>query len=1101
MSNDTTSITNEGKNTLSAALKDILPNCDKIDALVGYFYFSGFLDLKDELKDKNIRILVGMDIDQQIIDKISTFKDSNLDIYLTDSKIESRSNAKENYFEVFSRMFNDTDYFDDSKSQDAFEVFLKKIQDGSLEIKKTSKANHSKFYILYNKSEYSTNGRTPGVVVEGSSNLTFSGLKGQGEHNRILPEKHYFDDDVKRFEELWSDPENIGIADLESAEEFVTEVKKRVWLYALPNPLHMFYKVLDEYFSVDNIVEMKSPKEITSGKYYNLRYQKDAINLGIDRIDKFGGVIIADVVGLGKSIIASAIAHNLGLKTIIIAPPHLESQWQDYMSDFDFKGIVYSTGKIQDALERHGNEGGKLLIILDEAHKHRNEDTENYIMLHQLCANNKVMALSATPFNNDPKDIYALIKLFSTPGQSRLKTVENLSMSFHQLFKNYRKLRKNMRSEGSKDDEKSVVEISTQGIEIANELRKMIEPLVIRRSRRDLDEIEVYKKDLVEQNISFPTVRDPEILEYSLGEVTEQYISTLNKIASDDMEAGFIGARYKVASYIRPGSDFLKKLIEQDGSEEDGDSVEDLMQSIQQAQVNVAKFMRRLLVRRFESSIAAFKISVSNMMSSSEVMLDWYLKRGEVPIYKKGALPDTDDLENMDILEIEEVMNALEGKGLIRVPKEELDPNFERDVRHDIELLKSIQSDWSKIDVDPKYDFFVNKIDESTLEDKSRKIVVFTEFSDTADYIYEKLKADGKKRIFKYSSSDASEANRKIISANFDAGLEASKQSDDFDVIVATDAISEGFNLHRAGTVINYDIPYNPTRVIQRVGRINRISKKVFDELFIWNFFPTPTGEYETHTRAISTLKMNIIHTLLGEDTKIFTSDEELKNFFAKQYKEERSRFEDSSWDAKYRNIWLNFKDDIKISNEIDKIPRRTRIARSSDRKGVVAFAKNGSNYVFAFGDTPENVSIVSPEVALPMFSAEESDIASETTTSFDTIYQIAKEHIFKDNTRPSVIGGRKNGALNKLQILSELHAPSKDLCKDAIKIIKDLDSLPDGLLKNISEMFIDKSDPGKAYIELKEMLPSKYIEDIFTTAKKAEEAGRLVVLSEELIA
>lgn len=1095
------SITNTGSNTLSAALKDILPNCDRVDALVGYFYFSGFLDLKEELKDKKIRILVGMDIDRQIIEKISTFKDADFDSFLTDANIASRSSAKENYFNVFSRMFNDTDYFDDAGSQEAFGIFLKKIQDGSLAIKKTPKANHSKFYILYNKPEHSTNDRTPGVVVEGSSNLTFSGLRGQGEHNRILQERHYFDDDVKRFEELWSDPENISIADMDSAEEFIGEVKKRIWLYALPKPLHMFYKVLDEYFSVDNIVEMKSPAEITSGKYYNLMYQKDAINLGIDRIEKFGGVIIADVVGLGKSIVASAIAHNMGLKTIIIAPPHLESQWKDYMSDFDFKGLVYSTGKIKEALERHGNEGGKLLIILDEAHKHRNEDTENYIMLHQLCAGNRVMALSATPFNNDPKDIYALIKLFSTPGQSTLKTVENLSMSFHQLFKSYRKLRKEMRRTGKQSDDNSIKDISAQGSNIANELRKMIEPLVIRRSRRDLDEIEVYKKDLIRNKVSFPVVKDPEVLEYKLGAIAEQYLNTLNKISSEDKGAGFLGARYKVASYIRPGSDFMKKLIEERfGDDDDGESAEDLIQSIKQAQANVAKFMRRLLVRRFESSIASFRLSVQNMMNSSEIMLDWYLKRGEAPIYKKGSLPDPDDLENMDTNEIDEVMNALEGKGLILVPKEELDPNFERDLKHDIELLKSIQSDWSDVAIDPKYDFFANKVEESLTKEKRRKIVVFTEFSDTADYLFEKLTQSGKKRIFKYSSSDASETNRKIIKANFDAGIDISKQADDFDVIVATDAISEGFNLHRAGTVINYDIPYNPTRVIQRVGRINRISKKEFDELYIWNFFPTPIGEFETHTQAIATLKMNMIHKLLGEDTKMFRSDEELSNYFAKQYKEEQAKFEDSSWDAKYRNIWLNFKNDAKIASEIAKIPRRSRIARSSTQGGVVAFAKNGSNYVFAYGDTPESVAIVSPEVALPMFSADEPDKALETTTSFDSIYQIAKEHIFKDNTRPPVIGGRKHDALNKLQVLSELHAPAKDLCKDVIKIIKDLDALPDGVLKNILEMYLDKTDPGKAYIELKEMFPPKYIEDIFTTAKRAEEIGRLVVLSEELI-
>ena len=1091
-------ITNTGTNTLSAALKDILPNCDRVDALVGYFYFSGFRDLHKELQSKKIRILVGMDIDRKMIEKISALKDANLDSYLTDAKISSRAGVKENYFEIFSRVFNDTDYFDDTEAQEAFKSFLEKIKDGSLEIKKSAKANHSKFYILHNKPELSANGRTPGVIVTGSSNLTLSGLKGQGENNIILQETHYYDDHFKRFEEQWNDPENIGIADINSADEFIQEVKQRVWLYALPKPLHMFYRVLDEYFSVDDVEDRKSPEEITSGKFYNLKYQRDAINLGIDRIEKFGGVIIADVVGLGKSIVASAIAHNLGLQTVIIAPPHLESQWKDYMSDFDFKGQVYSTGKIKEALERHGSEGGKLLIILDEAHKHRNEDTENYITLHKLCAGNRVMALSATPFNNDPKDIYALIKLFSTPGQSTLKTVENLSMSFHQLFKSYRALRRNMRRSGKKQDESGVAEITKQSHEIANELRKMIEPLVIRRSRLDLDEIEVYRKDLKAQNISFPKVKDPELLVYKLGEISDLYINTLEKIASDEERASFLGTRYKSANYIRPGSDFFTKLVEQEEAN-DGESPEEIIQRMQQAQVNVAKFMRRLLVRRFESSIASFKLSLKNMINSSELMLDWYLNRGEVPIYKKGDLPDTTELEDMDPSEAEEMLNKLEDRGLIRVPKAEIDPRFEEHLRHDIELLKSILADWSGITADPKYDFFIQKVTESVAKENKRKIIVFTEFSDTADYVYEKLKASGFQRVFKYTSGDASEINRKIIKANFDASLDASKQSNDFDIIIATDAISEGFNLHRAGTVINYDIPYNPTRVIQRVGRINRINKKVFDELFIWNFFPTPTGEYETHTRAISTLKMNMIHSLLGEDTRIFTSDEELKNYFAKQYTEENKKFEESSWDAKYRNIWLNIKGNKRLMDEIAKIPRRSRIARKSSKNGVVAFAKNGGSYVFAYGKTIEDVAVISPEVALPLFEADEADIALETTTSFEPIYQVAKEHIFKSNTRASVTGGRKQDALGKLKLLSEMYQPAKDLCLDAVKTIKDLDALPNGILKDIAELHLDKANLAKAYNALKEMLPPKYLEDIFTTAKRAEETARLIVLSEEL--
>jgi superfamily II DNA or RNA helicase len=1092
-------IDNIGKNTLSSNLKSILPNCDRIDALVGYFYFSGFKDLHNELKDKKIRILVGMDLDKNVIVRLSSIKDFNLDSHVVDTSIISRSGAKNDYIENFSHIFNDTDYFDNKDTEDSFKIFLEKICDGSLQIKKTATANHSKFYILHNKPEFSSNGINPGIVIEGSSNLTFSGLKGQGEHNRILQEKHYYDEDATRFEELWNDQQNIVIADIKSSDNFVKEIKSRIWLYSLPDPLLMYYRVLSEYFAISEIENMKTPKSITGGKFSDLKYQKDAINLGIDRIKKFGGVIIADVVGLGKSIVASAIAHNLGIKTIIIAPPHLESQWKDYMSDFDFKGQVYTTGKIEEALERHGNDNGKLLIILDEAHKHRNEDTDNYKVLHRLCAGHYVMALSATPFNNDPKDIYALIKLFSTPGQSTIRTVENLSMSFHMLFKRYKKVRRDLRKSSIEDDDGSAVKDELHSI--ADELRKMIEPLIIRRSRLDLEEIEEYRNDLKAQGISFAKVKDPELLEYDLGNMFSLYVNTLEKISPEDRSTSFIGARYKPASYIRPGSEFIKKLADNEDDEE-GMSPEEKIQRITQGQANVARFMRRLLVRRFESSIGAFSISLKNMITSSELMLDWAVNRKEVPIFKKGALPEVEDLDEMEDAEREELFTKLEGKGLIRIPTDEIDTNFVKDLRSDIALLKGIQAEWMNTTNDPKYEFLKNRLSESLTKDNKRKIIIFTEFSDTANYVYDRLSKDGFKRVMKYSSQDASDENKRVIRANFDAGLEVAKQSNDFDVIIATDAISEGFNLHRAGTVVNYDIPYNPTRVIQRVGRINRINKKVFEELYIYNFFPTLTGELETRTKAISTLKMDLIHTLLGEDTKTLTSDEDLKNYFAKQYRDENSKNESLSWDAVYRNTWLKIKDNKEIMRQVLDIPHRSRIARKAKISGVVAFAKKSGSFVFAFGETPETVQIVSPEIALPLFDdTNDSEKALQTSLNFEPIYKIAKEHIFKENTKAPIDTGRKQDALNKIKFLSENYAQAKDLCIDVIRVIKDLDALPNGVLKEIAELKIDKTDFAPAHAVLKELVPNKYLESIFKTAERANDTGRLIVLSEELIA
>ncbi|MHB8510853.1 MAG: SNF2-related protein [Actinomycetota bacterium] len=621
-------IDNLKDNTVADALDKILPNCSRMDAMVGYFYFSGFSEVADQLKDKSIRILVGKEIDPRVIDSINTLDRNHLDDYVTPEPITSKTQAKQRFYQQFAKVFNLTDWFDNSREIEAFKLFLSKLRDGSLEIKRTATPQHGKFYLLHFRDESSQGGMIPGVVIEGSSNLTYSGLRGQGEHNRLLTEKHYYESDVKKFEDLWSDSNNVIIANKDNAAEFIQEIRDRIWLYAKPDPYLVYLRMLDEYFSSQEIEGLRSPAEITKGKFSDLLYQKDAIQLGIDRINRFGGVIIADVVGLGKSIIASAMANNLGLKTVVIAPPHLKDQWEDYRFEFDFNAQTYSTGKIEEALERHEGEKN-LLIILDEAHKHRNEDTSAYQALHRLCAGNKVVALTATPFNNDPKDIYALIKLFDTPGQSTLRTVENLSTEFRELMSRYKQLRTAIRK--TQTDSTDAKTIRKKGEEIASTLRQMIEPIVIRRSRLDLLEIDDYRKDLERQGFSFAKVREPELLEYNLGDLSQKYIATLNRISpppGTEVTKTFIGARYKPAGYLKNGSKFIAELLE-----EQEESADELPHSLSTAQTNVAKFMRHLLVRRFESSVYAFQSSLKSMRRSSEEMLDWLERRQEIPIF------------------------------------------------------------------------------------------------------------------------------------------------------------------------------------------------------------------------------------------------------------------------------------------------------------------------------------------------------------------------------------------------------------------------------------------------------------------------------------
>lgn len=197
-----------------------------------------------------------------------------------------------------------------------------------------------------------------------------------------------------------------------------------------------------------------------------------------------------------------------------------------------------------------------------------------------------------------------------------------------------------------------------------------------------------------------------------------------------------------------------------------------------------------------------------------------------------------------------------------------VEDNFIEDVKTDIHLLQSLREEWfgkeNVIKQDPKLDSFIEIAKKKLEQEPERKLIVFSEYADTVDYLGKKLVEAGLP-VMKYTSADASPNNKELIRANFDAGLKKELQRDDYKILVATDAISEGYNLHRAGAIFNYDIPYNPTRVIQRIGRINRINRKVFDELFIYNYFPSDVGEAETRTKEISTLKMAMIHAIMGK--------------------------------------------------------------------------------------------------------------------------------------------------------------------------------------------------------------------------------------------
>lgn len=1100
-------ITNK-QQLLSQVVKNLATQSKKFDFLVGYFFFSGFAEIKDSLLDRNMRILIGMDVE---VDTDRCIREYYKDKENKDSKQTIRNEATK----TMCIAVNSAERLDTKETKDTFKIFKQKLLDGTLEIRKTRDPNHAKMYLFYTGEKDPVSGIDTGKVIVGSSNFSYQGFTGRNEVNVYLQETNDFEDAAKIFEEFWE--EAVPIADDKNKEEFISQLVEHTWLENIPHPYLMYLRVLDEYFRIADD-HIKTPSQITHDRmnqFFDVSYQIDAIREGVQKIKRHSGVIVADVVGLGKSIIASTIAANLDLQTVIVTPPHLEQQWKEYAQDFGLRGYdTVTPGKIEEAAFKY-NGRTDLLVIIDEAHRYRNENTIAYGFLHRLCAGNKVVLLSATPFNNRPEDIFSMIKLFQIPMHSTIQTVNSLGNQMEQLALDYKKLKEENRNTKMKDED-----FARKSNVIAEKIREILDPIVIRRTRVDLEKIDKYKDDLKTQGINFSKVNPPKELEYSLGDISELYMKTLS-LLTDEEGKGFIGARYKPLLYLKKDEKIRKHYAKEFDIE-----------NFETGQRNMAKFMQQLFVRRFESSKYSFLKTVQNVLDSMNNLKKWYENFKTVPLYKAGKLPDFETLEEMtgdmtdSLFTTDEIVKSYLSddidKGLIVVKADDLTGQFIIDLNHDIELFQKFLNEWNEVKGDPKFDCTLAEIKSSLKKEKKRKIILFSEFSDTADYLFEKFKDEGI-RVMLYSSKVASKTSREQIRSNFDAGYPESfwaTGDQEVDVLVATDAISEGFSLHRAGTIYNYDIPYNPTRVIQRVGRINRINKKVFDELFIYNFFPTPTGEVVSHTQEISTFKMRLFQAILGSDTKILKEDETVEGYMKKQFVEAENEENQQSWDADYKNE-LNYieKNNPELLEKAKSLPYRSRCARKDvvvnvqkndennesaelfdgiEEKGVLLFSKKGDSYRFGFASQSGKTFAVSAQDALKLFKCKSGDKSFETSDSFYSMYQRVKADsgIVKTTKAKSKVLQEANTAL---MMISKMYASDKNKSEyiKGVMEIANKETFPIYYLKQIKKIDFKEKD---VFEQLQSIVPETYLDSLIEKDNKVGSEPETILLAEEFI-
>lgn len=907
-------------------------NIKEICILTAYCYYEVFSYIIKNENARNIflnakvKILIGMNIDNK-----------TRRLYFNDNKDNDKAI---NDFKEFTLIEN-------KEYSSIIELFKYKCENKTLEIRKTAEYMHAKLYLFKYNEEAERN-----AFLIGSSNFTHRGIKDRKELNIYC--KDGFNELYNYFEEEWNKAHEI--LNNKNEEEFFRNIIKltnedKKDKDDLVSPYKIFLKVIYEYFEFINREELLcSPADYG---YRDYKYQIDAIKSGINGIMLYNGVLISDVVGLGKSIIASAIAKNLLLKEkieeiIIICPPKIIDSWENYNIEFQIKAKVFSIGLLDKALEHVRNHRKNRLIIIDEAHRFVNNKTYSYDMITNICFGNKVIAITATPMHNTTSDIFSIIDIFDR----KLTKNKNIEEAKIKILKEERELKsKYKKSENSKEEN------IKKSKEIAKEIMSLIHTIIIRRTRNDLLESSEYRKDLEKQKTEFNDVEEPKLHDYELGDLSKLYYDTLEKISpyNEDNEDNkdnsniFKGVRYKPLIYLkketiedkRKSAEIVKEVYGEDANFDFADLSSN----------NIAKFMRHLLVRRFESSIFAFKKSVENMIGKYENIKKFVRGRNYYPIYKRGDVNYEDYYEDDNDIMIKDNSKKYEGPYIIKNVKEVLSEEFFIDFENDLKILKEIKKDWENIGIEKDKKFFKLKeeLKKFKKENDKRKIIIFSEFKDTVDYLYESICKDEELNyLLKPLKSVADSKNRETVKANFDASLEERKQESEYFLLISTDTLSEGVNLHRAGIIINYDIPYNPTRVIQRVGRINRIGKKLFDKIYIHNFIPRLEAQKDIKNWQISNFKLTLINSIFGNDTKILQKDDEINSLFSlKREAGILSDLEnDISWDIEYREIYNKLNQDNNLLEEIKNMKDNIFIRRENDFNGLVEIRK-GENGIF----------------------------------------------------------------------------------------------------------------------------------------------------------
>lgn len=948
--------TNRNGNTLMKEFEGVLqhnPQIRNLDAVVGFLRASGYFSLRPFLDNiGKVRVLIGIDVDKYIAKAAQQGK----------LFFGAEEEVKEEYLRKIRTDIETSNYRKDI--EDGMYLMVQDLLDKKLELRAhPSKKIHAKIYVLYpdNFNQYSQS-----MAITGSSNLSGNGLGITQDKQYEFNVKLDRYDDVKfakdEFEQLWKESEGCEIT-----SEDIKVAIDRTYLKGDVPPYDLYIKMLMEYYA-DRVLETDSadPFDMPEG-YTKYDYQMDAVVEGYQKLIRYDGFFLSDVVGLGKTIVATMIAKKFLIengyehtKILVVYPPAVEQNWKSTFKDFgiDKYAKFITNGSLSKVLDEedynYWNAEEYDLVLVDEAHKFRSHTTSAFEQLQEICkmprleAGNipgykkKVMLISATPMNNSPADIYNEILLFQDPRHCTIDGVSNLTAFFSPLIKEFKRLRKNNNT--SIEDFKRLAEKVRD---------RIIKPLTVRRTRTDIESIPRYNKDVN----GFPKVEHPIENQYELNE----HLANLFEQAIQILDKKLTYARYQAIAYLKP--EVANGLY---------DNAELISRSL-------AGIRKNGLVKRLESSFYAFQVSIENFHQANQNMIDMFDND------KVYIAPDLDInllLESgLSEEEIEEKLNAKASNN----PKNaifhaaDFRPEFIDMLHDDQAILEQMSADWKDIsdEDDSKFAKFNELLKHELFRsdrNPEKKLVVFSESVDTVDYL--------KRRINRKDVLVISAQNRnkqfKTIRENFDANYK--QKLNEYNIILTTDVLAEGVNLHRSNVIVNYDTPWNSTRLMQRIGRVNRIGS-ASKHIYNYVFYPSREGNKQINLNQIALSKIQSFHSTFGEDNQIYSQEEIIDRNLSKLFDEGvNEQKKDINKELPfYEELRTLFKTNRQEYNRIAKISLRSRTGRESKTINGVTLSEDTlvflkTNFRKVFFLVSENAQEISVLDALNYFKATKDE-------------------------------------------------------------------------------------------------------------------------------